>query len=565
MATQWKIPCVPYSSAVNIDAVTVGQMYLQMTVVDRITYTDLTYPRVTADTISTVCSLPSESVSSQLFFPHSSTDFIRQWFVCLKPGLVASQSFSEITARVKNAEETIELKKKKKPLVSYPEFENQYKLFQSNRLQREQECRSDGFATCSDTDSTLYVERIPIDDANAKIHIIGSLDGSIHSLIRILNRLGVKDDWTLKNSDDHVVFLGNYLVGSGYGMESLYVIMSLFNMNRDKVILLRGAEETNAVEFEKEMKNKFKLKKDESKIFREISESLPVAVFITDPATVGSEEPQFMLFTSSGIQLSWNPSEFLKLRPSSRLIRTALCDRDTDTFVRNVMRWGHIDGQKHMKITDDSKTKSKQVWILNQSGGLRGAEADQEELTRHLFAGGDYSKLESTAMCGFMFNDFYEAASSTSKSSPRFVVASTKHGMLVSKELLRNYMRQNQVRSVFKTHHPHGVTATTQLLRTAFGTAPLFSSQRPSDEAVESESSGSETDNGWISEKAKVAQSPVWVLTSASESGSGFHFDSFATLNLQRNELTQHHCSLPEPTKRSRSTRPKFATCWPTA
>eukprot|EP00742_Colponemidia_sp_Colp-10_P000623 GILJ01000681.1.p1 GENE.GILJ01000681.1~~GILJ01000681.1.p1 ORF type:complete len:1333 (-),score=203.54 GILJ01000681.1:399-4319(-) len=563
IATQQKAPCVPFSSAVNIDAVTVGQMYLQMTAVGEITYTDLTYPHVTAEIVSAVCA-PSASLPSQLFFPHSTSDFIRQWFVCLKPGLFSSQSFSAITARVKSADETIELKKKKKPLISYHEFKNQYKLFQDNRLSRPLQFVTDGLSPCSVPDSALHVERIQIEDTKAKIHIIGSLDGSIHSLIRILNQLGVNEDWTLKNSDDYVVFLGNYLVGSGYGMESLYVIMSLFNMNRDKVILLRGAEETNAVEFEKEIKDKFKLKKDKSKIFREISESIPVAVFVTDPATVGSDEPQFMLFTSSGIQLSWDPANFLSSRPNSRLIRSTLCDRDTDSFVRNVMKWGHIGSKKHMKIKDDSKTKSKQVWILNEAPSLRSAEAYKEELTKQMFKGEAYSKLESSTMCGFMFNEFSEPATgSSSGSAPRFVVAATKRGILISKDLLERYLHDNKIQFVFKTYTRHSGKVnphTTQLVRTAFGTAPLFSSNRPSQHATVAVDG---TANGWVSTKTKVAQSPVWVLSSASESGLGFHFDSFATLNLRTNELTQRHCSLPEPTGRSRTMRPAFTTCWP--
>lgn len=82
-----------------------------------------------------------------------------------------------------------------------------------------------------------------------KIIVIGDLYGAFHSLTQILTWLKAQDiiDDTLRITQPgyYLVFNGNQINRSAYTLETLQVIINLILRNPEKVIYLRGQQETN--------------------------------------------------------------------------------------------------------------------------------------------------------------------------------------------------------------------------------------------------------------------------------------------------------------------------------
>jgi len=85
-------------------------------------------------------------------------------------------------------------------------------------------------------------------DKGPDIVIFGPLYGSFHSLIRGLTHLekkGIINELEIITDNTYFVFLGNLINRSPYSIDLLHTLLLLIKKNPDKVICLRGEQETN--------------------------------------------------------------------------------------------------------------------------------------------------------------------------------------------------------------------------------------------------------------------------------------------------------------------------------
>jgi hypothetical protein len=84
---------------------------------------------------------------------------------------------------------------------------------------------------------------------HSRFVVVGDLSGAYHSLVRNLvqlKKLGILDD-TLKivAPDTYLIFMGDAISRSPYGMETLGVILRLMEVNPETVVYMRGNHEDN--------------------------------------------------------------------------------------------------------------------------------------------------------------------------------------------------------------------------------------------------------------------------------------------------------------------------------
>lgn len=107
-----------------------------------------------------------------------------------------------------------------------------------------------------------YASKITFPD-NAKIHVIGDIHGSLHSLLfTIYKTLHLKKDVFISNSlklkdDQYIIFTGDIVDYSFYGIECLAIILLLKRLNLNNVIICDGNHEDedtyNSYDLTKEM------------------------------------------------------------------------------------------------------------------------------------------------------------------------------------------------------------------------------------------------------------------------------------------------------------------------
>ena len=112
------------------------------------------------------------------------------------------------------------------------------------------------------TDPT-FVERVTVNNPNAKIHMIGDIHGSLHALYYTLNHitdLFVGDTWVLTH-DSYLIFLGDVVDYSYFSLECLALVFMIYIANPSKVTILNGNHEDKSTymnyQLETEMKNQF--------------------------------------------------------------------------------------------------------------------------------------------------------------------------------------------------------------------------------------------------------------------------------------------------------------------
>jgi hypothetical protein len=82
-----------------------------------------------------------------------------------------------------------------------------------------------------------------------RFFVIGTLQGAFHSLIRDLTRLNergiINDKLIVTDPNTYLIFMGDVISRSPFGMETLSVVMQLLARNPLNVIYLRGQHESN--------------------------------------------------------------------------------------------------------------------------------------------------------------------------------------------------------------------------------------------------------------------------------------------------------------------------------
>ena len=95
-----------------------------------------------------------------------------------------------------------------------------------------------------ETDPT-FVERVKINNPNAKIHMIGDIHGSLHAFyytLSLANDMFLDDTWTLKENV-YLIFLGDIVDYSFLSLECLALAFLIYIANPTKVTIINGNHE----------------------------------------------------------------------------------------------------------------------------------------------------------------------------------------------------------------------------------------------------------------------------------------------------------------------------------
>lgn len=118
-------------------------------------------------------------------------------------------------------------------------------------------------------------------------YLFGPLYGAFHSLVRVLQELEAKKiiDKSLKiiNPMHNFVFSGNVASYSPYGIETLYLLITLLDRNPDQVFLLRdkGADSFRMYNLKDELQERFNVSSVSiEKNIERFSNTLPLAIYI---------------------------------------------------------------------------------------------------------------------------------------------------------------------------------------------------------------------------------------------------------------------------------------------
>jgi len=92
----------------------------------------------------------------------------------------------------------------------------------------------------------IFIDEPNLIEISAPVNIIGDINGNLYNLVEILNSCG-------KCENQNYIFLGNYI---NYGLNSIETILLLIAYKikyPDKLIILRGNNESRQASFEKGM------------------------------------------------------------------------------------------------------------------------------------------------------------------------------------------------------------------------------------------------------------------------------------------------------------------------
>lgn len=148
-----------------------------------------------------------------------------------------------------------------------------------------------------------FVQKLNV-PADSEIFFHGDLHGDVHSLVAFLQWLTTSnylDDFTLKQPNTYLIFLGDYTDRGLFGVEVLYTLLRLKLANPERVLLVRGNHEdislTSTYGFLAEATAKYGKTFDVQKVSR-LYDFLPVALYLVSGTNAiqcnhGGMEPGF--------------------------------------------------------------------------------------------------------------------------------------------------------------------------------------------------------------------------------------------------------------------------------
>lgn len=153
-------------------------------------------------------------------------------------------------------------------------------------------------------------------------YVIGDLHGNFEDLCEILKyfieqeKIMGKD---LKLEHTNIIFLGDYTDRGKQGLETLTTAMLLKIINPEKVFLIRGNHEIMAINFHygflEEISKKTKKNHLIVKNLMLSYELMPAALYLT----TDKNQQKFVHFSHGGVELRYNPNNFLKHLENNRL------------------------------------------------------------------------------------------------------------------------------------------------------------------------------------------------------------------------------------------------------
>ena len=130
-----------------------------------------------------------------------------------------------------------------------------------------------------------FIEKITITNPNAKVHMIGDIHGSLHSLHYVLKKLSstnaFKPDSYELDTDHYLIFLGDIVDYSYFSLECLALVFLLYILNPTKVTIINGNHEDaptyGRYNFNQEMQSQIPIT---AGIYTKLLYYLPAAVYL---------------------------------------------------------------------------------------------------------------------------------------------------------------------------------------------------------------------------------------------------------------------------------------------
>lgn len=157
-----------------------------------------------------------------------------------------------------------------------------------------------------------FVQKLSLPEGST-VAMWGDLHGSIHSLLRSLNRLRtdgfIDDTFKITKPDFYMFFLGDFVDRGKYGVEVVYTLLRLKLANPDNVFLVCGNHEDAQIcahyGFATELFSKFGLSYNFEPVYA-LFEYLPMALFLGK-----QDSTDFVLCCHGGIEPGFNPQQLL--------------------------------------------------------------------------------------------------------------------------------------------------------------------------------------------------------------------------------------------------------------
>jgi len=172
-------------------------------------------------------------------------------------------------------------------------------------------------------DNSVYVQRI-IAPSKSTLAIFSDLHGSVHSLLRSLKALVAEgylnDDFTVKNPNFYLIFLGDYVDRGAFTPEVLYVLMKLKLVNPSHVFLLIGNHEeggTTPTSWKDDLQRRYPEQANELiNRFEKFFYLFPSALYFGTRNSKGGLD--YVVLSHAGVNINYDVYDFLAEKDATR-------------------------------------------------------------------------------------------------------------------------------------------------------------------------------------------------------------------------------------------------------
>lgn len=337
--------------------------------------------------------------------------------------------------------------------------------------------------------------------SNAKVIIQGDLHGDIRSLLTVLNQLnekGLLDGFSIKDTNQHMVFTGDYTDRGAYGIEVLYTLLRLKIANPEQVHFSRGNHEDFSLAsrygFFAELQAKYGRSIDLAKLLRAY-DFLPVVIY------VGTGQ-DFVQMNHGGMEPGYDPRELISSPGTTRF-------------------------QLIGKLNQKTYHERHEGWLADESSSMSTAKSSLN----------DFTPMAPTLpyVLGFMWNDFTLFADEPALGydpGRAFV-----YGKIATEHILKNSSTSKfKIHAVMRAHQHSGII--NPMMRRLMASNGLFRHWQDSDSQAQASSSPAQLQQYVeISSTRNIPEGSVWTFNVSPDSvygmGCKFNFLTYGQLSIQ--------------------------------
>jgi hypothetical protein len=214
----------------------------------------------------------------------------------------------------------------------------------------------------------VFIQKVKIDNKNAKITILGDFHSSLHSLIDIISRLKEEEYFSDPNemilkSDRYIFFLGDLVDRGAYGLELLLLAFILKKNNPKNVYIINGNHE------DYEMYSKYGLTSEINNQFKNFDSWLPELMYLPSAIYLdfnginyhlshGAFDLEFSGFQKLESSADYNEDQNILKKFLNSTKEYALI-KDYDPY--NNYKWGDFSGNNTKELYIDNYTNRLQI------------------------------------------------------------------------------------------------------------------------------------------------------------------------------------------------------------